>query len=652
MKNYRTKDVDSMKKLFISLLAACSIMLIAFLAPTQAKAAQKIGVVFSESSEKYANTTHPSGKFNGQSVSAKVDYSSTYNKELKAFLLYQQQGFQVEKIYEKDLNNLENLSEYDAIVFAYTVMMNHQQRENVKMYVRNGGGAIFAFQTARNESTKFPKSGQMDLSPLIYDVDSWVMEWDNLTEVFNSRFIDDIVLGNTTISNINTVHPIIQNTTKELGKSKLNLTKTDRDWVEIIKPWQGGSATPILYFSDYNYTDKAKTMKKNEFGAAHAIEYGKGRVVQIGFKIYDYINIDAKADWQDNENGAAHSTTNGDKDAQVFMKHALNWVAENHNGNVPRRYNLTLYSDGVQGYVAPSGKFVFYSTVTVKNNGNVPARGTLKVEILDANDKVVGKGHERYIPGLAADSTTDNADKKDISTLSEKYQISMPGNLAAGTYTIRTSFIEGRDDRKNADEKFATIAEIKTLTRAKGSNKATIASAPFFPDVSSSNGAYHDIKNLYALGIVKGSNGKFNPQGTLTRLQATEMILRALGIPASSSATLNASDIKASDYGYAVLATGLRHGIIALEDGKINAHQPMTRAAMARALVNGFKLQGYTNHTFSDVPTSHAYYKDVQALYALGITTGYADNTFKPNGTVTRQNFAQFVNRTLHANSK
>ncbi len=60
-------------------------------------------------------------------------------------------------------------------------------------------------------------------------------------------------------------------------------------------------------------------------------------------------------------------------------------------------------------------------------------------------------------------------------------------NLAARTYTIRTSFIEGRDDRKNADERFATIADIKTLTRAKGSNKETIASTPFFLDVSSSN---------------------------------------------------------------------------------------------------------------------------------------------------------------------
>ncbi|KOS66637.1 hypothetical protein AEA09_18055 [Lysinibacillus contaminans] len=642
-----------MKKLYTLLILTCGFILLAALSPAQAEAAtKKIGVIFSESSEKYANTIHPGGKHEGQTVSPKVDYSSTYNKELKAFLLYQQQGFNVEKIYEKDLNNLDSLSQYDAIVFAYTVMMNHQQRENVKMYVRNGGGAIFAFQTARNESAKFPKTNQMDLSPLIYDVDSWVMEWDNLTEVFNARFIDDVMLANSTVSNKNTAHPIIQNATKDLGKNTLKLQKSDSEWIEVIKPWQGGNATPILFFSNYDSTDKPQTMKKNEFGAAHAIQYGKGRVVQIGFKIYDYINITTKEDWQDGENGFAFSTTQGDEDAQAFMKHSLNWVVENHKDYAPRKYNLSLNTDGVQSYIAPSGQFVFYSNVTIKNNGNVPARGTLKVEILDANGNVVGKGHERYIPGLAADTTTDNADKKDISTHSEKYQIFMPGNLAIGTYTIRTSFIEGRDDRKNADEKFATVAEIKTLSRVKGSNKAVIGIAPLFPDVTISGGAYYDIKNLQALGIIKGSSGKFNPQANLTRVQATEMILRALGIAASESATLNASDIKAGDYGYAVLATGARYGILALENDKINAHQPMTRADMARALVSGFKLQGFTSNTFTDVPTTHTYYKDIQALYALGITTGYSDNTFKPTNTVTRQNFAQFVNRTLYANSK
>ena len=91
----------------------------------------------------------------------------------------------------------------------------------------------------------------------------------------------------------------------------------------------------------------------------------------------------------------------------------------------------------------------------------MPARGTLKVEILDANDKVVGIGHERYIPGLAADSTTGNADQKDISTHVEKYQITMPGTLAAGTYTIRTSFIEGRDDRKMLMKNLQRLQKLK-----------------------------------------------------------------------------------------------------------------------------------------------------------------------------------------------
>ena len=645
--------MGTMKKMLFTMLLACFFLSLFGINSLQADAAtNKIGVLFSETSEKYANAIHPSGGHKGQTVSPKVDYSSTLDKELKAYHLYEQQGFNVTKIYEKDLENLDELSQYDAIVFAHTVMMNHRQRENLKMYVRNGGGAIFAFQTARNESAHYPQPGKPDLSPMIYHVDSWVMEWDNLTEVFNSRFIDDVQLRNLTVSNTNTTHPIIKNTTRELGTSKISITKSDLDWVEIIKPWKGGSATPILNFTDYNYTDKPALMKKGEFGAAHAIEYGKGRVVQIGFKIMDYIHVEADANWEDHTQGKAFDATGGRKEAEVFMKHALTWVAEDHKGNNKRRYNLSLNSGGLSSYLAPSGKFVFYSTVTVKNNGNVPARGTLKVEILNASGIVVGKGHERYLPGLAADATTDNADRRDISTHVEKYQIFMPGNLIPGTYTIRTSFVEGRDDRTAIGEKFTTIAEIKTLTRARGANKATIGTAPFFPDVNKTGGAYYDIKNLHAIGIIKGDKGKFNPAGRLTRIQATEMVLRSLDIIPSASASITASDIKKGDYGYAILATGVRHDIISLENGKINAHQPMKRGDMASALVNGFKLQGTTTSSFKDIPVSNPYYKDIQVLSALGITTGYEDNTFRPNGTLSRQNFSQFVNRTLYANTK
>lgn len=652
--NYNTsKGRESMKKIISIACLVFSFGLFLFInTPNVDAASKKVAVLFHDSSERYANAVHPEGTYNGKKVFEKVDYSSAFNKELKAYHMYKQQGFDVTKIYEKDLNNLDTMSQYDAIVFVHTVLMNHKQRENVKMYVRNGGGAIFAFQTGRNEGDLFPQPGKPDISPLIFHVDSWVMEWDNLTEVFGSRFIDDVVLRDSTVSNKNTTHPIIKNAAAELGQSTFKMFKSNDEWVEIIKPWKGGSATPLLHFTDYTNTDKPNLMKKGEFGAAHAVEYGKGRVVQIGFKIMDYINVTADANWEDGGNGAAFGGTKGDKEAAAFMKHSLKWVSENHNKNVPRRYKVDISTSDVSSYLAPSKQFVYRSTVHVKNNGNVPARGTIKVEILNANGVVVGKGHERYHPGLAADATTDNADNRDISTHSEKYEIFMPGNLAPGTYTVRASFVEGRKDRKNIGETFTTAAEIKTLTRARGSNKATIGTAPFFPDVSKSGGGYYDIKDLHAIGIVKGDKGRFNPNGNLTRIQATEMVLRALGVTSSASATLNASDLKKGDYGYEVLATGARYGIISLENGKINAHQPIKRADMARALVNGFKLQGTTKNSFKDVPSNNPYYKDIQALYALNITTGYEDNTFRPNGTLTRKNFAQFVNRTIHANTK
>lgn len=51
--------------------------------------------------------------------------------------------------------------------------------------------------------------------------------------------------------------------------------------------------------------------------------------------------------------------------------------------------------------------------------------------------------------------------------------------------------------------------------------------------------------------------------------------------------------------------------------------------------------------TFSDVPTAHPFYQEIEALAASGITTGYPDGTFRPNNYVTRQSMAAFLSRAL-----
>ena len=643
-----------MKKLSLALFF---LLMISFL-PMASASAEKIGIMFSESSEKYANTIHPAGQFTSpntgrlQQVYPKVDYSSTLDKELKAYHMYKQMGYDVEKVSESMLSDVNTLTKFDAIVFPYTVMMNHQQRESLKAYVRAGGGAVFAFQAARNESAHFPKAGQPDISPLIFHVDSWIFEWDNLTEVFQSRFIDDVRLGNSTITANNSTHPIVANAQKELGR-KLAMTDSSSNWVEIIKPWQNknNNIQPVLFFSKYDFTDKPATMSADTYGAAHAIQYGKGRVVQIGYKIMDYIQVDVQENWEDHTRGLAFDFTKGDEDAKAFMKSSLNWVKENNTNNTKRQYNISLYTDGLQAYVSPNG-FVYRSTATIKNNGNVPARGTLQVEVLNKNGQVVGRSHQRYLPGLAADATTNNADRIDVSTHKEKFEIYMKG-LPAGTYTVRASFTEGRLDQKAVGFKFKTMAELKSFAYSGGNTHARFSSVPMFRDVAVNGGAYYDIKNLHAIGVVTGfSPTTFAPNQSITRTQAATMILRALGVTPSNSANLNVSDLKRGQYGYDILATAAQYGIISPQNGRINANAPMTRGDMAQALVNGFKLVGPHTRNFTDVPASHPQYKAIQILAALDITTGYPDNTFGPTKPVNRQNFSQFVNRTLYNQAK
>lgn len=51
--------------------------------------------------------------------------------------------------------------------------------------------------------------------------------------------------------------------------------------------------------------------------------------------------------------------------------------------------------------------------------------------------------------------------------------------------------------------------------------------------------------------------------------------------------------------------------------------------------------------TFPDVATSHPFFQHIEALAASGITTGYADGTFRPSDYVTRQALAAFLARAL-----
>lgn len=142
--------------------------------------------------------------------------------------------------------------------------MNHKQRENVKAYIYGGGNVQILYATARNELAKLAKSpADLDLTPLIFDTLTWVWEWDNLTEIFQTRFIDDVQLREAKITNTPGVtHPILSKAYQKLGRSSLQLTESANEWYEIVQPWKP-SVKPLLVISDYSSTDKPANVKKD-----------------------------------------------------------------------------------------------------------------------------------------------------------------------------------------------------------------------------------------------------------------------------------------------------------------------------------------------------------------------------------------------------
>jgi hypothetical protein len=89
-------------------------------------------------------------------------------------------------------------------------------------------------------------------------------------------------------------------------------------------------------------------------------------------------------------------------------------------------------------------------------------------------------------------------------------------------------------------------------------------------------------------------------------------------------------------------------GYIELDQaGNFNPDQGITRKEFVR-LVN--KTFGYTDMSplaFKDVEKDNPYYLDILAAREAGYISGYEDNTFKPEGTLTRAEVATIISRIL-----
>lgn len=137
---------------------------------------------------------------------------------------------------------------------------------------------------------------------------------------------------------------------------------------------------------------------------------------------------------------------------------------------------------------------------------------------------------------------------------------------------------------ENKRNKFLTVTAAALAVTAVAVVPASAASP--FSDVKESHADFEGISTLYAAGIISGyPDGTFKPDTNVTRGQAAKMIAGALKLDTKE-----------------------------VEDPK-----------------------------FTDISASNPYYGSMAALVGLNVITGYGDNTFRPNQTITHGDLAKIL---------
>jgi len=83
-------------------------------------------------------------------------------------------------------------------------------------------------------------------------------------------------------------------------------------------------------------------------------------------------------------------------------------------------------------------------------------------------------------------------------------------------------------------------------------------------------------------------------------------------------------------------------------DGTFRPGLSITRGSMAAFF---YRMAGEPTFTppaiptFPDVPTSHPFSKEIEWLVSVDVTGGFGDGTYRPANPVTRGNFAAFLHR-------
>lgn len=129
-----------------------------------------------------------------------------------------------------------------------------------------------------------------------------------------------------------------------------------------------------------------------------------------------------------------------------------------------------------------------------------------------------------------------------------------------------------------------------------------------------------------------------------TRADIADTLANTLALPAPSETNVF-KDVQANHPKIEAISAVAEAGIFTGSNGSFMPDGKLTRAQLAKVLVEAFGLEGSTEVSFKDVSADHYAKQYIEILYHNKVTTGYENGNFGVNDPVTLNQFKTFIER-------
>ncbi|AGL03607.1 S-layer homology domain-containing protein [Desulfoscipio gibsoniae] len=176
-----------------------------------------------------------------------------------------------------------------------------------------------------------------------------------------------------------------------------------------------------------------------------------------------------------------------------------------------------------------------------------------------------------------------------------------------------------------------------------------------FSDVAESHWAAKDIIQMSELGVAGGyTDGTFRPYVTVKQVEALSMVVRVMGLKASSTTDLIEVPFPVPTWAQGEAKLAVQHGLLDKSD-QFSANSGASRAWVARLLVRMIGKESEAEErlllpNFTDsnqIPDWALYY--VRVAQDNDLIAGYNDRSFRPNNEVNRAELVTFLSRAMES---